>query len=309
MGFFENMAAKSEMRTRELMLGWMREVSPDIPTGNVLLPCHIIDEVHNGFYVDHGVSAIGFYRCQDFWWGRALTPKELDRLRSPAPESVMKKLQESSPQCMGAVSDSQMVAVSLASFYDATNAENQGESVEDADFEDDFSFLDFDFEDDADFDVNASGTLSEQEFSKLLFATQGLLNESGISIQLLGRSSKWNFVSSFRAFPSGIESHFDFDGEKGEWAMDVPSANVDFETPHRFEYFPQSLAVMVTHLSLKAILTLSKTGETFQLNEQVLTEVIAPSIKFLGEIAALEILGNVSVRAQEALADISSLSE
>lgn len=96
MGFFANMAAKSEIKLRDQVLttliDFSTEVSIEISTGNVLLPCHIIPEVHNGFYVQYEESTIGVFRCQNHWWLYELDDQAIEGLRSPNSEKWLKQL-------------------------------------------------------------------------------------------------------------------------------------------------------------------------------------------------------------------------
>lgn len=83
MGFLANMAAKSEMRMRDSIFGLYDEFVPGLEKGHVLMPCHIIDEAHNGFYLRAGGNVFGFYHCQLRWWVRELSDELVERLQSP----------------------------------------------------------------------------------------------------------------------------------------------------------------------------------------------------------------------------------
>lgn len=101
MGFFANMAAKSEIKLRDQVLtcfsDFSKELDMEISTGNVLLPCHIISEVHNGFYVQYEDLTIGVYRCQNHWWLHELDDEVIEGLRSPTSEKWLKELSKYSP--------------------------------------------------------------------------------------------------------------------------------------------------------------------------------------------------------------------
>lgn len=83
MGMLANAAARSEMKNRERILAYIREVNPNARIGVLPLPCHIITEVHNGFYVTSSEGCIGFYRCQGYWWGRDVAPAQFLGLHGP----------------------------------------------------------------------------------------------------------------------------------------------------------------------------------------------------------------------------------
>lgn len=101
MGFFANMAAKSELKLRDQVLStfidFSSEVGIEISTGNVLLPCHIIPEVHNGFYVQYEETTIGVFRCQNHWWLYELDDEVIEGLRSPNSESWLNQLKSHYP--------------------------------------------------------------------------------------------------------------------------------------------------------------------------------------------------------------------
>jgi len=92
MGFLANMAAKSEIRMRDSIFGLYDEFVPDLEKGHLLLPCHIIDEAHNGFYLRAGNNVFGFYHCQLHWWARELSEKLIERLQSPDSASALREI-------------------------------------------------------------------------------------------------------------------------------------------------------------------------------------------------------------------------
>ena len=100
-GFFANMAAKSEMKLRDQVLTCFDEFSDEfemkISTGNVLLPCHIISEAHNGFFVEYEDELVGVFRCQNHWWLHELDAETVQGLRSPESQKWMNKLSKQRP--------------------------------------------------------------------------------------------------------------------------------------------------------------------------------------------------------------------
>ena len=105
MGFFANAAAKSEIRARDSIFGLYDEFVPDLEKGHVLLPCHIIDEAHNGFYLRSGDNVFGFYRCQLRWWVRELSDELVSRLLSPDSAIAMLELSRSPYADCGSIKD------------------------------------------------------------------------------------------------------------------------------------------------------------------------------------------------------------
>lgn len=84
MGMLANMAARSEIKNRDRILAYVREFNPRAYVGPLLLPCHIITEVHNGVFAQTtNNEGVGFYRCQGYWWGRSISPAEFHGLRGP----------------------------------------------------------------------------------------------------------------------------------------------------------------------------------------------------------------------------------
>lgn len=103
MGFLANAAARSEMKVRDSALAMLREVRPEFVSGNVLLPCHIVDEVHNGFFVNTGTLTVGIFRCQLHWWGHELEDDTLAGLISPNSARWLSQVRMTSPQDMGKI--------------------------------------------------------------------------------------------------------------------------------------------------------------------------------------------------------------
>lgn len=101
MGFFANLAAKSEMKLRDQVLTcfeeFSNEIEMDIATGNVLLPCHIITEAHNGLFVQYDKETVGVFRCQNHWWLYELDEETVQGLRSPDSQKWMRKLSRHRP--------------------------------------------------------------------------------------------------------------------------------------------------------------------------------------------------------------------
>lgn len=103
MGFLANAAAKSEIKVRDQVLSLVRAARPDFAVGSVLLPCHIVDEAHNGFFVDTGAIALGVFRCQLHWWGHELDANTLAGLRSPDSAAWMRSVGSSLPKDLGSI--------------------------------------------------------------------------------------------------------------------------------------------------------------------------------------------------------------
>lgn len=101
MGFLANAAARSEMRLRNTVLSSLQEVRPDFLTGPLLLPCHIVYEVHNGFFVSTGSIVVGVFRCQLHWWGYEIDAETFKGLRSPDSQSWLQRLRAMPPTDMG----------------------------------------------------------------------------------------------------------------------------------------------------------------------------------------------------------------
>ena len=114
MGFFANAAAKSEIRARDVIFGLYDEFVPDLEKGHVLLPCHIIDEAHNGFYLRAGDNVWGFYRCQLRWWSRELSDELVARLQSPDSTEAMLELSRSPYADCGSINDLESFVVGTA---------------------------------------------------------------------------------------------------------------------------------------------------------------------------------------------------
>lgn len=111
MGFFANRAAKAELRVRDMMHeafsfleqeGMPEELGIEFRRGNVLLPCHIIKEAHNGFFVGAGNLTFGIFRCQGFWWAHTMTEGQLSALRGPTAQGVLYRTFSNQPVRFGA---------------------------------------------------------------------------------------------------------------------------------------------------------------------------------------------------------------
>jgi hypothetical protein len=101
MGFLASAAARSEMRLRDTVLSSLQEVRPDFQTGPLLLPCHIVGEVHNGFFISTGSIVVGVFRCQLHWWGHEIDAETLSGLRSPDSSSWLRRLVATRPMDLG----------------------------------------------------------------------------------------------------------------------------------------------------------------------------------------------------------------
>lgn len=114
MGILANLAARSEMKSRTLILDYMRQVRGDWEVGPVLMPCHIIDEAHNGIYMSTASNQIVMYRCQGYWWGYEVESEMLDGLRSPNSVAWLSELQAEPPTNLGRIAPPQLTAASFA---------------------------------------------------------------------------------------------------------------------------------------------------------------------------------------------------
>lgn len=84
MSFLENLARKSELKAREKMFeAFAAFDADDVDWGSVPIPCHIIEETHNGLFVMKGQTVLVAYACQGAWWGYPLNPKLLEALQGP----------------------------------------------------------------------------------------------------------------------------------------------------------------------------------------------------------------------------------
>jgi hypothetical protein len=114
MGILANLAARSEMKSRTLILDFMRQVRDDWEVGPVLMPCHIINEVHNGIYMTTARNQVGMYRCQGYWWGYEVESEMLNGLRGPNALAWLRELQAAPPTNFGRIAPPQMTAGSFA---------------------------------------------------------------------------------------------------------------------------------------------------------------------------------------------------
>lgn len=131
MGFFADRAAKSEIKVRDMVFeafdllenqGMAEEIGIEIDGqwGNVLLPCHIIKEAHNGFYLSGKGLTFGVFRCQGFWWAYPMEQEHLDALRGPSAQKVLYSTFASQPVRFGAFPGSGVLPFAT-SLYAAIN--------------------------------------------------------------------------------------------------------------------------------------------------------------------------------------------
>ena len=92
MGFLGNLAGKTEIKSRQAALEAFESLGSSVRLGDLVMPCHIIDEKHNGFSASKGEAILGVYRCQGFWWGKELTELDLDELLRSETERVYAEL-------------------------------------------------------------------------------------------------------------------------------------------------------------------------------------------------------------------------
>ena len=85
MSFFARMAAKSEIRVRDLLIARVHNAAnrlgQTVKCGQVELICPFVAEQHNGFFVSGSSAAFGLLRCKGSWW------------LFPAPESSREALE------------------------------------------------------------------------------------------------------------------------------------------------------------------------------------------------------------------------
>lgn len=75
------------------MLQALEAVDPALVRTLVTMPCHIIDEQHNGFAISNSASILGIYRCQGYWWGKELREGDIEVLQSSNPNEVHQELE------------------------------------------------------------------------------------------------------------------------------------------------------------------------------------------------------------------------
>ena len=72
MSFFARMAAKSEIRVRDLLIARVHNAAnrlgESVKCGQVELVCPFVAEQHNGFFVSGPSAAFGMLRCKGYWW-------------------------------------------------------------------------------------------------------------------------------------------------------------------------------------------------------------------------------------------------
>ena len=83
MGIFQKVAAKTEQKTISNVLELLAQTNALDTFGPIKLPCHIIDEIHTGFYFrtsDDEVLAL--FRCQLNWWVYRIDGAKLEMAKS-----------------------------------------------------------------------------------------------------------------------------------------------------------------------------------------------------------------------------------
>lgn len=103
MSLSARMAARSEIKLRSNVLAAIAEVAPQLATGPITLPCHIVDEVHNGFCILTDGENICIYRCQGSWWAYEVDTETLESLASPQSGAAMRLLSKATPVCLGPI--------------------------------------------------------------------------------------------------------------------------------------------------------------------------------------------------------------
>jgi hypothetical protein len=155
------------MKVRDQILACFEEFASelelDIKYGNVLLPCHIISEVHNGFFLNYGGLWIGIFRCQDHWWLYELDEEAVEGLRSPNSEHWINELKHISPIDGGIMQGS--IQSSAAAILYMIKEVSEGQDVEP--------------------EITEASSLSKEEVTKTLNEAIGLLWASGSKMKYI----------------------------------------------------------------------------------------------------------------------------
>jgi hypothetical protein len=101
MSLLADVAARTEKQGTANVLARSREFEPHWETGDLPLPCHIVQEIHNGFFIRNSRVRIGIYRCQGRWWRRELDTELFTGLNSRSPERWFARVAATQPQDLG----------------------------------------------------------------------------------------------------------------------------------------------------------------------------------------------------------------
>lgn len=97
MGIMANLAAKTEIKNRDQILALTRADNPRSDVRPLVQICHIIVEDHNGIFIVTSNGGFGIYRCQGWWWIRAIPPQLYQDLIRGAPYAPL-QLRSIEPQ-------------------------------------------------------------------------------------------------------------------------------------------------------------------------------------------------------------------
>lgn len=119
MGFFADRAAKSELQVRDTALVAVKQARPDFKVGKVLLPCHIVLEAHNGFYVQArtGAPVLTVFRCQLHWWAYETDAATVISLRSPDSAKAVARLRGDQPIDIGSIRGGTEIVTMFLGFW------------------------------------------------------------------------------------------------------------------------------------------------------------------------------------------------
>lgn len=77
MGILQSMAWKSEQKVVVQLNAELLQIAPHFHTRPVVLPCHIVNELHQGVGVVFPDGAFGLFRCQGHFWSAPIPPDAL----------------------------------------------------------------------------------------------------------------------------------------------------------------------------------------------------------------------------------------
>jgi hypothetical protein len=303
MDFMADLAAREEIKARDRILDHLGGVAPDMPKGGVPLPCHIIEEVHNSFWLAQEDAFVGVYHCQEVWWARPLTEPQLKRLRSEKPESTLQTLKKERVQEIGPISKTALILQMLMSVYsDYRNGDFPQEDDEpEVGRPEMVEFLQGWAED------QSHAGISEEDFDGFLIETQAFLHAYGIPLALsdahdgrtewsprlfVGVTPRWTPVEIYKF--------------EHTWAYKT-AYPVGGVTPYRLSEGPASLAILIGQVTFAVIAFELKEMERWS-NRKVRhftsgwkEAISVPIAHMLLTVSQDEELGAISDRAKAAL--------
>jgi hypothetical protein len=308
MGLMANIAARAQIKMRDQILEEMDNVAPDMPKGAIPLPCHIIDEVHNSFWLAQEEAFVGVYLCQDVWWARALTKPQLERLRSPKPESTLKTLKNASPQEIGPVSKTTAILGMLMAIYSVYHNDDslEEEAEPDVDRPEIIEFLQGWAADQNHADI------SEEDFEGFLSETQEFLNSYGVSLALSDANDEKTEWSP-RLFVEVSPRWTPMEVYKFEHIWAWKHFDQIVVTPYRLSEGPVGLAILIGQVTFTYIAHTLKEmehgpGKKYRSLTAGWQEAIAePIVQMLVAVSEDEELGAIANRAKAALHSIEDI--